>query len=67
MPRIKTQGTSLSEKTVMDTVVALESFIYGSAYDVHAPADIFAVPEVSNELKMPGGRETMKAVDTPYL
>lgn len=39
----------------MDTVVALESFIYGSAYDVHARADIFAVPEVSNELKMSGG------------
>ncbi|WP_218713792.1 TetR/AcrR family transcriptional regulator [Arthrobacter sp. BF1] len=28
-------------ESVIDAVVALESFIYGSAYDVNAPADIF--------------------------
>ncbi len=28
-------------ETVIDAVVALESFIYGSAYDANAPADIF--------------------------
>lgn len=28
-------------EAVIDAVVALESFIYGSAYDVNAPADIF--------------------------
>ncbi|MET4003574.1 AcrR family transcriptional regulator [Arthrobacter sp. UYCu511] len=27
--------------SIIDAVVALESFIYGSAYDVNAPADIF--------------------------
>lgn len=27
---------------IVDAIVALESFIYGSAYDVNAPADIFA-------------------------
>lgn len=32
---------------ILDTIVAFESFIFGSAYDVSAPADIFAVPEQS--------------------
>ena len=30
-------------ESIIDAVVALESFIYGSAYDVNAPADIFDV------------------------
>lgn len=36
---------------VMPRVVAMESFIYGSAFDTHAPAHIFEVPaEGSQEL-----------------
>ena len=31
------------QESVIDAVVALESFIYGSAYDVNAPSDIFDV------------------------
>ncbi|MBC3186111.1 TetR/AcrR family transcriptional regulator [Corynebacterium sp. zg-331] len=30
---------------VLPRIVMLESFIYGSAFDVHAPADLFRVPE----------------------
>ena len=30
-----------SSESVIDAIVALESFIYGSAYDVNAPEDIF--------------------------
>jgi AcrR family transcriptional regulator len=32
---------------IVDAIVALESFIYGSAYDVNAPADIFATGELA--------------------
>ncbi len=35
----------------MDIIVAFESFIYGSAFDVAAPEDIFAVPESEAEQK----------------
>lgn len=35
------QAAGWPEETIIDAVVALESFIYGSAYDVNAPADIF--------------------------
>lgn len=32
---------------IIDAIVALESFIFGSAYDVNAPADIFAPGELA--------------------
>ena len=32
-------------RTIVPTIVAIESFIYGSAYDVDAPADIFDTGE----------------------
>lgn len=35
------QATAWPEESIIDAVVALESFIYGSAYDVNAPSDIF--------------------------
>ncbi|MGO4383716.1 TetR/AcrR family transcriptional regulator [Specibacter sp. RAF43] len=34
---------------IIDAIVALESFIYGSAYDVNAPADIFAAGTLAPE------------------
>lgn len=34
-------------ETIIDAIVALESFIYGSAYDVNAPANIFDVGTLS--------------------
>lgn len=34
----------VDKAAVMDVIVAFESFIFGSAFDVTAPADIFAVP-----------------------
>ncbi len=34
-------------ESIIDAVVALESFIYGSAYDVNAPADIFDAGSLS--------------------
>lgn len=37
--------TSLTPDMALARVVALESFIYGSAYDVSAPAEIFDVDE----------------------
>lgn len=40
-------AAGVPEGAVMDTIVALESFIFGSAYDVAAPADIFDIPEPS--------------------
>jgi len=40
-------AAGVPEEAVMDTIVALESFIFGSAYDVAAPADIFDIPEPS--------------------
>jgi len=49
-------------ETVIDAVVALESFIYGSAYDANAPADIFdagdmapAAPSFSAAVARRGG------------
>lgn len=36
-------GVVLTE--VLPRIIMLESFIYGSAFDVHAPADIFDLPE----------------------
>jgi len=36
------------KERVVNAVVALESFIYGSAYDVNAPADIFAPGELAD-------------------
>ena len=36
----------------MPRIVALESFIYGSAYDVHAPEDIFDLP-ADSEVRAP--------------
>lgn len=35
----------VTKDRVMDVIVAFESFIFGSAYDVAAPADIFDLPE----------------------
>lgn len=37
------------QESIIDAIVALESFIYGSAYDVNAPADIFDVGELAPE------------------
>lgn len=34
---------------IIDAIVALESFIYGSAYDVNAPDDIFAAGTLAGE------------------
>lgn len=34
---------------IIDAIVALESFIYGSAYDVNAPADIFSAGTLAGE------------------
>ncbi|WP_425864022.1 TetR/AcrR family transcriptional regulator [Arthrobacter sp. TWP1-1] len=36
-------------ESIIDAVVALESFIYGSAYDVNAPADIFDAGSLASE------------------
>jgi len=47
--------TSLPKPAVLPRVIALESFIYGSAYDVHAPEDIFDVSDV------PAGVESLDA------
>ncbi|MGO2539938.1 TetR/AcrR family transcriptional regulator [Specibacter sp. AOP5-B1-6] len=45
-------GAGWPPESIVDAVVALESFIYGSAYDVNAPADIFdagsRAPEAPN-------------------
>lgn len=38
-----------STETIVDAVVALESFIYGSAYDVNAPANIFDTGELAGD------------------
>lgn len=37
------------QERIVDAIVALESFIFGSAYDVNAPADIFATGELEAE------------------
>lgn len=42
----------LSNSAIMPRIVALESFIYGSAYDVHAPEDIFDLP-ADSEVRAP--------------
>ncbi|MCV7595754.1 TetR/AcrR family transcriptional regulator [Micrococcus luteus] len=42
--------TGLAPKQVLARVIALESFIYGSAYDVDAPADIFEVAGAQERL-----------------
>lgn len=42
----------LSDERIMPRIVALESFIYGSAYDVHAPEEIFDIPP-ENALEAP--------------
>lgn len=44
--------TGLPSSAIMPRIVALESFIYGSAYDVHAPEDIFDLP-VDSEARAP--------------
>ncbi|WP_412099254.1 TetR/AcrR family transcriptional regulator [Corynebacterium aurimucosum] len=44
--------TGLPSSAIMPRIVALESFIYGSAYDVHAPEDIFDLP-VDSEAHAP--------------
>ena len=36
------------EIAVITRLVALESFVFGSAYDVHAPLDIFEAPGSSD-------------------
>lgn len=41
------QAAGWPEETIIDAVVSLESFIYGSAYDVNAPADIFDAGELA--------------------
>lgn len=41
------QAAAWPEETIIDAVVALESFIYGSAYDVNAPSDIFDAGDLS--------------------
>lgn len=42
--------TDLPAERVLARIIALESFIYGSAYDVTAPAEIFDVAERADEL-----------------
>ena len=42
--------TGLAPEQVLARVIALESFIYGSAYDVDAPADIFEVAGAQERL-----------------
>ncbi|WP_246296049.1 TetR/AcrR family transcriptional regulator [Arthrobacter wenxiniae] len=37
------------QERIVDAIVALESFIFGSAYDANAPADIFATGELAEE------------------
>ena len=37
------------QERIIDAVVALESFIYGSAYDVNAPDDIFSVGTMAEQ------------------
>ncbi|MGV0350368.1 TetR/AcrR family transcriptional regulator C-terminal domain-containing protein [Corynebacterium guaraldiae] len=44
--------TGLPNSAIMPRIVALESFIYGSAYDVHAPEDIFDLP-MDSEARAP--------------
>ena len=43
------QGAGWPPESIIDAVVALESFIYGSAYDVNAPADIFDAGSLAPE------------------
>jgi len=51
----------MKEERVMDAVVAMESFIFGSAYDVRAPEGIFDVPdgEPATDLQKPGLRRAL--------
>lgn len=44
----------VDESAVMDVIVAFESFIFGSAFDVTAPADIFAVPSDAADVEATG-------------
>lgn len=44
----------VDEAAVMDVIVAFESFIFGSAFDVTAPADIFAVPSDAADVEATG-------------
>lgn len=37
------------QERIIDAIVALESFIYGSAYDVNAPADIFSPGDLAEQ------------------
>ncbi|WKD58375.1 Tetracycline repressor protein class A [Corynebacterium capitovis DSM 44611] len=48
----------VGEANALNAVVMLESFIYGSAYDVAAPASIFDVP---NATEAPGLRRAIAA------
>lgn len=43
-------AAGMPETEVLPRVIALESFIYGSAFDVHAPAHLFEVPATPGEL-----------------
>ena len=54
---------AVSPAAVMDIVVALESFIFGSAYDVAAPASIFHLPDELSEV--PGLRTVLAARHRP--
>ncbi|MCK6096425.1 TetR/AcrR family transcriptional regulator [Micrococcus sp. EYE_162] len=43
-------AAGVAETEVLPRIIALESFIYGSAFDVHAPAHLFEVAAAPGEL-----------------
>ena len=56
------EHAGVARDNIVPRIVALESFIYGSAYDVHAPTDIFEV--------LPGSQEsapTLMAAQAAFL
>lgn len=53
-------AAGVEDSMVLPRIIMLESFIYGSAFDVHAPADIFEVPE-EYEVAIPALRRARAA------
>ena len=53
-------AAGVEDSMVLPRIIMLESFIYGSAFDVHAPADIFEVPE-GYEVAIPALRRARAA------
>lgn len=56
------ERAGVAREHIMPRIIALESFIYGSAYDVHAPENIFDIP-VENKAQVP----TLSAAHAAFL